>query len=172
MKSKLYFLSILIALFLSACLDPPSYPDEPFIEFMSLSRDTIGEISDTIQVQFSFQDGDGDLGFEDFDTIGCGVCDTACYFAEPAASIIVLDDRTMCVKPFNLTFIPPKGSIDDITGDITLQIGGVFCIPPSGVIGDTIPNGIDTVSYIIYLKDRSGNLSNKITTPPIIIDCN
>ena len=52
------------------CLEAPNYPDEPFIEFLSLSKDTMDQgvfQEDSLIVRFRFEDGDGDIGRTDAD---------------------------------------------------------------------------------------------------------
>ncbi|MBF9237948.1 hypothetical protein I2I05_11135 [Hymenobacter sp. BT683] len=57
---------------LTSCLTPPDYPDEPEIEFKSLTKiyvpSTGGQLAaDTLLFAIDFKDGDGDLGLSDED---------------------------------------------------------------------------------------------------------
>ncbi len=177
MRNLLLFFTLL-ALGVSSCIDPPTYPVEPEIEFLSISRDTIDEIVDTFSVRVSFTDGDGDLGFsqsqlnEDGDTSCTGAnvdnCDSTCFF-NGTTSIIVIDKRTNCFVPFNLPEIPPKGSSAAISGTITITFANVLCFPDGGVVGQN-PD-IDTARFEVRLRDRSGNISLPVETPIIFIDC-
>lgn len=170
MKQTWVFVGLLLGLAgFQACVDPPSYPDVPAIEFVSLSDDTITQITDSIYVTFSFTDGDGDLGFENFSADACDLCDSSCY-SHPTYSIFILDSRKgvnngdtiACLTPYDLPFIPTKGSSNAISGEITVKITGVFCFPF---------RTMDTLSYNIMLRDRAGHFSNPIQTPYFYLNC-
>lgn len=152
------------------CVEPPKYPNEPALELVSLSADTIQQLQDSLYIVFDFTDGDGDLGFESLSTDDCELCDSSCY-SHPTFTVFVLDNRfnivngdtVRCLKTFNLPYIPPKGATDAISGTITLLLTNEFCLPG---------RAIDTVSYGIMVKDRAGNFSNKIETGSVILRCN
>ena len=61
-RSVLLF--VFSALIFSACFDQPDFSTAPFIEFegLSFSRASTGE--DSLVVSVSFQDGDGDVGYD------------------------------------------------------------------------------------------------------------
>jgi hypothetical protein len=151
-------------------VEPPRYPNEPALELVSVSADTIQQLVDSLYIEFKFTDGDGDLGFEDLSLDDCNLCDSSC-FSHPTFTLFVLDSRigivdgdtVRCLKPFSVPYIPPKGATDAISGTITLLLTSEFCIPGRAT---------DTVSYGILVKDRAGNFSNTITTGPIILLCN
>ena len=54
-----------------SCSRPPEFPDEPVIEYIGLSKNTIIQSrssqlpQDTIEISFKFTDGDGNLGNAD-----------------------------------------------------------------------------------------------------------
>jgi hypothetical protein len=56
---------------LVTCSRPPEFPNEPVIEFIGLSKNTIIQSrssqlpQDTIEISFKFTDGDGNLGNAD-----------------------------------------------------------------------------------------------------------
>jgi hypothetical protein len=65
MKSYLPFLSIAAFLLIAACAQPPEYPIEPQLEFISLSKTSMRQgngTEDTTLVTLGFTDGDGDIG--------------------------------------------------------------------------------------------------------------
>jgi hypothetical protein len=157
-------------LFITSCVEPPRFPDEPAIELVSVSADTIRQLQDSLYIEFTFTDGDGDLGFEDLSVDDCELCDSSCY-SHPTFTLFILDNRfnilngdtVRCLKTFNIPYIPPKGATRAISGTITVLLTNEFCIPGKVV---------DTVSYGIVVKDRSGNFSNKIETGDVILLCN
>lgn len=162
---------VLFILSTQSCVEPPRFPNEPAIELVSVSADTIQQLQDSLYIEFTFTDGDGDLGFEDFSTDDCELCDSSCY-SHPTFSLFILDSRFInivngdtirCLKTFNVPYVPPKGATDAISGSFTVLLTNEFCIPGKAV---------DTVSYSIVVKDRAGNFSNRISTDKIIILCN
>lgn len=165
-KTSVIILSTLLVLIVSNCIQPPNYPDEPEIGFMSLNKSEIaqgntGALADTLAVTFSYTDGDGDLGF-DGDSI----------------DVFLTDSRDGFVNKFKLPVIPDQGTGNGISGEITLRIPNkpfnICCTFPNGATACQ-PNTefpTDTVSYMIQIKDRAGNLSNKVQTETLTILCN
>lgn len=169
--SKLRIYHLCSLLLLAGCISPPSYPVEPEIKFLSLSRTVINQ-QDSVRVKFEFKDGDGDLGFQSTDTGDCNLCDTTCL-QHPTFSLFLFDNRTSCLTPYNIPYIPPKGSSDAISGKVDFVVSLICCIPPNNFPCIPSPDyPQDTVRYSIQLKDRAGHLSNKLELPPILIHCN
>lgn len=165
-----YFAAILSTVFLSSCVSPPSYPLEPEIEFVSFTRDTINQL-DTFGIRISFTDGDGDLGFEEFNPENCDPCDSSC-FQHPTATLLLIDSRTNCLSTFNLPYIPEKGNSRSISGEVYFIPNTVCCLPPSGFPCTPDPDyPMDSIVYKVILKDRSGNYSNELALPAVYINC-
>ena len=147
---------LLAAAFFTGCFNEPDYPVEPQIGFLEVSStsDPILALTSDVYVRFSFQDGDGDLGrISDDDT---------------TQNMFVVDLRNGFVNSLSYSIppIPKKGSSPATKGDISFNFrNSLFC--------DPLEPGkqIDTVQYEIYVKDRAGNISNTITTSPIVIKC-
>lgn len=156
---------LLIVAFMYSCVQPPNYPDEPIIEFLSLNKNAIAQGNgsadpDTLAVTFSFTDGDGDLGFEG-DSI----------------DVFLTDSRDNFVNRFKLPLIPDQGTGNGISGEITLKIPNtpfnICCTYPNGATACQ-PNAeflTDTMSFKIQIRDRSDNYSNPIQTETITILC-
>lgn len=172
MKRITYFI-IALALFmvpaLPGCIDPPSYPDEPEIEYVGLTNNNPATF-DTFTIQFSFTDGDGDIGFEEAVTDSCNFCDSSCY-SHPSFTLFLTDSRTGCLSTYNVPHVPPKGSFDDIAGEVFVVPPQACCIQNVGSPCLVEQGKYDTLTYTIQLKDRAGNFSNVIETAPIIINC-
>jgi len=153
-----------ILFLLQFCVQPPDYPDEPVIEFQSLSKTTIMQSSlgiDSVVITFSYTDGDGDLGFTD-----------------TSASIFIVDGRDTFQKPsYRIPSVGTQGAGNGISGEISIVVPTTCCIYPrsSGIPpcdkSSFAPQQFDTVFYFIRIKDRSGNLSNTIQTAPIRLQC-
>ena len=167
MKNNVFLLFLGLG-FLSSglwfCVQPPNYPVEPEIEFMSLSKDVMFQTrfgQDSVLITFSFTDGDGDLGFND-----------------TTASIFITDGRDDFSKPsYRIPFIEEEGAGNGISGEISILVPTTCCIYPasSGIppcdTSPSAPQFTDTVFYKIQIKDRAGNFSNEIETGPITLIC-
>jgi len=169
MKNKAHF--IIILFLINGCVSAPVYDIVPEIKFLSLSRNVIDQL-DSLSIEFTYTDGDGDLGFETPDTESCNLCDSSCY-DHPTFTLFLLDDRTNCLTLFNIPYIPPKGSSDDISGKVTFVKSNICCISPNNEVCIPMPAyPFDTIRYTVQLKDRAGNFSNQIELPPIVVRCN
>lgn len=145
------------------CLDTPNYPDEPYIEFLSVSKDTLRQgifMEDSLQVRFSFQDGDGDIGRDD---------------QSPENNVFFIDERTGTLdNTFGIPSIPQEGAANGVEGEVRIVLFSTCCIYNDGQDPCT-PNPsspYDTVQYRIYIMDKAGHKSNEILTTPIILKCN
>jgi len=64
----LLFLTMLLALLLSACRKPEKFSEIPAIEFVSLEAYEDASTGTDVCLTFKFQDGDGDIGLDETDT--------------------------------------------------------------------------------------------------------
>ncbi|MDX2000974.1 MAG: hypothetical protein SFW35_00950 [Chitinophagales bacterium] len=173
MKFIHLFLAMLV-LGIAGCIDEPNYPDEPVIEFASVSRDTLYAsqfVTDSVLITVNFTDGDGDIGSDDSDGgtefVACGLnYDSICQVVDtvPGFNLFALDNRSnngiKCIKPSRIPFVPENGSSKAISGDMTF-FATVNCL--SGPV--------DTLSYQIMIRDRAGHCSNIVRTQDIIVIC-
>ncbi|MEO1262277.1 MAG: hypothetical protein AAFZ15_25955 [Bacteroidota bacterium] len=152
---------------LAACTNPPDYPVEPAIEFVSVSKDTLQRgslFNDTTFIKFSFTDGDGDIGDDE---------------NGDELRLFLTDSRNGFVNDLRIPYVLEPGASNGIRGEITARVFTSCCIfpevPPFGVVDgclftwDEMP--YDSLTYDIYIEDRAGNRSNIITTSPIYIRC-
>jgi hypothetical protein len=158
-------LSLLLLLSIAgwSCLDAPNYPDEPYIEFLSISKDTMDQgvfQQDSLIVRFHFEDGDGDIGRTDQD---------------PENNIFFIDERTGTLdNTFGIPTIPEDGAGNGVEGEVRIVLFSTCCIFPDGS-DPCQPSSqfpLDTIQYRIYIKDRADHKSNEILTDPIILRCN
>ncbi len=168
MKKQYLLLALIPALGLTACIQPPDYPIEPVIEFVSLTKTTMvsgknGEDETTLTI--SFTDGDGDLG--SFQSDG-----------QVELDMFLIDSRTGDFdEKFSIPFVPELGAANGISGEIYADILTTCCIYPPYVTDAATgcdPSQqylIDTLIYEIYIVDRAGNESNHIFADPIYILC-
>ena len=161
MKFALSFL--LVSVLVAACIQPPVYPDEPVIAYIGLNKNTIAQGSaiaakDTLIVQFSFTDGDGDLSNKD------------------SIDIFFTDNRQGAMVPYKLPLIAEEGTANGISGEVTVRIlnqgGNICCLYSNGDNPcSSHPGQRDTFTYSIQIRDRADNYSNIIETDPIYILC-
>ncbi|MEY3051670.1 MAG: hypothetical protein RLY31_1455 [Bacteroidota bacterium] len=147
---------------LSSCASPPDYPLEPYIEFVSLSKDTMQRgqnQEDSVFVTFRFTDGDGDIGNND------------------TLDLFLTDLRTQVLeRQFRIPAVPKLGASNGIKGEIRVRLLPTCCIFPPDLglnpcMDETPLMPYDQVSYELFVRDRSGNASNSITVGPIFIRC-
>ena len=146
-----------------SCVDPPDFSDVPKIEFTGMSKDTILQgvfQQDSLFIEFSFEDGDGDLGRED---------------NAEENNVFLIDLRTGNLdNSYGIPFIPAQGSSNGIEGTVQLLLYSTCCLYDNGQDPCT-PSSItpyDSLQYEIYIVDRAGNESNRIQTPWITLVCN
>ncbi len=144
---------------LAACVEEPDLPDEPSISFVSFSKDSLDQgplVGDSVFVALDFADGDGDLGSED------------------ESSIFFIDTRQDFVfSSFRMPELPEPGNDRAVQGTVTVKLLTTCCIDDMGNTCPTDdPSLTQDVIFEVYLVDRAGNESNRLTLPPLIIRCN
>lgn len=156
----IYF--ILIIFVAIGCVQNPDFPDEPTIEYIGISKNQMVQNSlntDSLFLQFSFTDGDGNIGNESNETV---------------QNITITDNRTgNRYDSFKLPTIPVQGASKGIEGEITLRLYTTCCIFPENIPQCEAPADYptDTLTLDIQIADRDNNLSNIITTESIILLC-
>lgn len=157
----LVFLLAAISTLITNCAKAPEFPPVPEIAFVGFDDPTIvqrgiNNPKDTLEITFSFTDGDGDIGDED------------------ELNIFLTDSRDDLALTFKVNPIPEQGIGNGISGEITLRIPNdqICCIFPDGRTCDSDPAfPTDKMFYSIQLKDRFGNESNIVQTDEITILC-
>lgn len=113
--------------------------------------------TDSLLITIHFTDGDGDIGTEE-GTFDLFITDTRDNFMPPA---------------YRLPKVPEQGTGNGISGEISFVLFTTCCFFPDGqdpcTVNPTYPT--DTISYLIYIRDRAGHTSNMIETPPIVLLC-
>jgi hypothetical protein len=159
---KLFVLLMIIAGLYSSCKKQEQYPITPVIEFKDYillkSKDTLDSI---VVFTLSFKDGDGDIGYPDEDSTNKSIF---VYYYKKIGGVFKLlispdmsqDSNFNAKIPMILSpgvKRPLKGEIDysiDITKD-----------PPKFKY--------DTIYVKFYLMDRALNMSNKVSSPEIVL---
>lgn len=147
MKALLNITTVLLAaviMLFASCKKEDEKPVEPVIAFKSISATEVTQFNNEIQITFTYEDMQGDLGQTDPD----------------AYSLRVKDDR---LEGFDWYHIPP------MTPDMQeLHIKGqyVVTLTPLFLLGS---GGNETTRFTLQLRDRAGNWSNQIITPVVTI---
>jgi len=116
----------------------------PSIALVKMEPATIQQFTDSLKITISYDDGDGDIGFEDADI----------------NSLEIKDTRLS--KP-DFYYVPPQaplGSKIHIKGELVIKLRNLFLLGTGNA---------ESTNMEIRLRDRTGNWSNKITTPEITI---
>lgn len=143
MKKVLFIASI--ALFAVGCEeDKTTYDPIPEIGIISASPVVANEFQDNITVVISYTDGDGDLGEND----------------PNIDNLFVIDNRINLTQSFRIPQLSPKGSNIAIQGQLDVVIPGT---------GITDGSTQQQATFTLFVKDRAGNESNRVTTQPITI---
>ena len=153
----------IILLFLQfACKKNNPVSSVPTIEFVTLSKDTIiqgRQLNDSLIITLNFEDGDGDIGYED-----------------NMANIFIKDSRDDFIKEYASPVIPISGAANGVSGEIRILITTLFnvcCIFDNGQ--DPCTKGIsqpfNEFTYAIFIEDREGNRSNEVSTSTITLRC-
>ena len=154
-----FFLLATITFVWTGCEEPPIYDDTPTIEWVSFSKDTIQQLSETVTFKFNFTDGDGDLG-KDNDT---------------TAHILLIDPRRTPndTSFYQIPTIEPQGIISGISGTIEIEVGNLCCINPNNplILCQNINNYFDPITFKIKIRDIAGRWSNEIETDPLYVKC-
>lgn len=116
----------------------------PEIEFVSISKSSIQEFED-VTIVIQYQDGNGDLGTEDAD----------------AKSIFVTDNRSAITHEYHLQPLTPSGSNITIQGKLNIHVENIIVLDQN--------NNSESTTFTIKIKDRSGNMSNAVSTSSLTI---
>ena len=155
---KLWVIGLMLLLFMG-CHRPEKFPDEPYIEFVSLGPVSL-EVGKYNLVVY-FQDGDGDIGLSDSDTTGVFATDSMYYynffidyFEKQNGEWVKID----LPLPLHCR-IPRLSNVaqESISGQITLL---TYVRDPA--------SPYDTTKLSCYLVDRALHKSNVIETPEIV----
>ena len=139
------------ALFFVACNKDGDFSPIPQIEVMGVARENNGFKDTAATVTIYFADGDGDLGVFDDGTQKENNFIISCFEKKNDVWNFLID----LSAPFPT--ITPTGSNKSIDGTIDY----LMPLPPN------VSN--DTLRYELYIIDRAGNESNKVTTNEIVV---
>ena len=139
-------IGVLGLLLLTACDkdDVIEFPPEPAIGLLDLSHDTIRQYEDVLLIRISYQDGNGDLGFEDPEEY----------------ALFVRDIRLQEFDGFYVGPLAPPGSSVSIQGELSIEFPSLFLFG-----GGTM----EQTRFQIKMIDRAGNESNLLESETVVI---
>ena len=173
-KIQLFLLMILVSA-LTSCRKVEKFPDTPYIEFKSFTRiyNPDLEIYDRGVLHFYFQDGNGDIGLNNGDTLPPYNQSSKYYYnliityfemqngELKEVPIVWFNSETEKYDTLSLSARIPNLTPQGINKAI------------SGEIHDTLfiynfNSNYDTIKFDAYIYDRALNASNSISTPLIV----
>lgn len=130
---------------LSACDKTDSISEIPEISFESVVPSVVTEYQDSLYFSISYRDGDGDLGQNNTDE----------------HNLFVQDSRNQVTYGFRIQQLAPTNATIAIQGTIHVTLANT-----------AIVNGgnSESVSYTIWVVDRAGNESNRVTTSNVTVN--
>jgi hypothetical protein len=150
MKIRLLLIQIVLIslpLLLNSCKkeeDEPVQNTAPTISIASLSTDSVKEFVDSVIVEISYQDAQGNLGSIDPDV----------------NDLEVKDSRLSQPDFYHVKPLAPAGYTLNISGKLRIRLSTLFLLG----IGDQ-----ETATFTIRLRDQSGEWSAPVTSDPIKI---
>lgn len=124
--------------------DEIPFSDVPEIELLGVSNDTIVQYDSILTISITYQDGDGDIGFESPDKY----------------AVFVRDTRLEDFDGFYVGPVAPPDANVPVTGRIDIEFPSLF------LFGN---GNSEKTNFEIKMYDRAGHESNLLVTQDIII---
>jgi len=154
MPRILYIVLLMSLIWTTSC--KKKYPLEPVIEFETVSKSFMTQNgADSMQLTFSFTDGDDNLG------------------SNTADNIFLMDGRNdQMIASYMLPKYEDNSNQNFRKGEVTLVVYSRCCVYPdssSCYLNSDYP--LDSMTYKLQVQDEDGNFSNIIETSVINLDC-
>ncbi|MCK4665037.1 MAG: hypothetical protein KAT68_19370 [Bacteroidales bacterium] len=163
MKIKYFHISVLLIILISllSCSKDPVYSNIPNIEYKDFylyyDIDALGNKELYGELVFSLIDGNGDIGYEEYDTLSTN--DTSKVYTKLYIKIDGEFQDTSLITTLNyrIPYITPEGKNKTLKAEVKrkFEYSATF-------FGDTI-------KYEFYVIDRALNKSNIEQTPAIVL---
>lgn len=152
---KQVFLFVALGLLAAAgCKPEPVFPVEPVLTFKEYIQT---DNSDSLQVVFSFTDGDGDIGVSQAARDSNMVL--TLYVRDAAGNYIPQDDiSTVAIDSIYYNYRIPQlvASQKGVEGDVYLTVNKAFI-------------SRDTICFNAFLLDQAQHKSALVKTPPVLL---
>lgn len=161
-------LPIFCPLLILGCFSVPDYPNSPSIEFakiISVPRldQFTGGYKDSVVISVKFKDGDGDLGYEQWEI------DSLRKNGDGYNYIVKQYRKNRGVyEPFT-TADSQSGYFHRLFSDKPGPLEGTLHYSGVEIYHAFYPYKNDTLKFDVTIRDRAGNASNTITTDSIIV---
>lgn len=145
MKAFPYLTLLITAIIFASCNTENEISDVPEISFISVMPNVVTEYQDSLVFSISYRDGNGDLGENNTDT----------------DNLFIEDSRNGVAYGFRIQQLAPNDA------DIAIQGNLNITLPNTAII-----NGgqSESVSYSIWIVDRAGNESNRVTSSTVTVN--
>ena len=142
---RLFSAALVLSALLFACNTENEISEVPEISFISVAPNVVTEYQDSLVFTISYRDGNGDLGENNTDN----------------DNLFVQDSRNQVTYGFRLQQLAPDNA------DIAIQGNLNVTLPNTAII-----NGgqSESVAYTIWLVDRAGNESNRVTSSTVTVN--
>jgi len=141
---RAFIISLCFVLVVAGCKKEEEEPKPPIIELVEITPLSLVQYEESVYITLKYNDLDGDIGYEDPDEY----------------SLKIKDNRLAHPDWYHVPPLSPIGSNVAIEGNLTVKINTLFLLG----------NGAqEQTSFGIQLKDRTGNWSEEITTPQVLI---
>jgi hypothetical protein len=137
------YLLLLPLLWCLSCKKDSPLDEKPVISFVRIYPDTVKAFTDSIMVEITYEDGDGDIG------------ENNAY----VQNLFLTDQRNQLRYGFRVGRIAAEGS-PAIRGSL------VVVMPYINLINAPGP---ESTSFTIVLSDRAGHTSNAVVSSPIVV---
>ncbi|MCF8276285.1 MAG: hypothetical protein K9J17_06065 [Flavobacteriales bacterium] len=144
MKNSVWVLLSSVVL-LAACQKDTSISEIPEISFQSVVPNVVSEYQDSLYFSISYRDGDGDLGENNTEE----------------NNLFIQDSRNQVTYGFRIQQLAPENATITIQGTINVTLANTAII-----------NGgaSESVTYTIWVVDRAGNESNRVSSSTVTVN--
>ncbi len=146
MTMKTFISTVIVIVLFSGCKPERFYTGDPkpVISKVVLNQSTFKQFTDTVVISFDYADGDGDLGYDNADSL----------------SLEIKDVRFAKADYYHVRPLAPAGSQINIHGTIKVTLKNVFLLGAGSS---------ETTKFQIRIKDRMQHWSNILETKTISI---
>ena len=159
----IFALFLLIALTISSCVKEKEFPTTPAIKFLYYSAYS----PDSADCVISFTDGDGDIGILEGDVTTPNDYQLKYLYKDTIDGIFKPFDSNLTTPAMDTLFysyrvpnLTPEGQYKALDAEIRAKLRAAPIYYPLHTI----------VKFEIMLRDRAGNLSNRVMTYEIIVN--
>lgn len=145
MKQLLLLLFTATAFGLASCNQTAEISEVPEISFVSVVPNVVTEYQDSLVFTISYLDGDGDLGQNNTDN----------------DNLYIQDSRNQVAYGFRIQQLAPDNANISIQGNLNVTL------PNTAIING---GASESVTYTIWVVDRAGNESNRVSSSTVTVN--